>query len=74
MKITIEQAREIYESYGLDLTDKELIISLDQCNEQDGISGRSAEQWAHFFASQEAYEQGANDAEMKEFHANAYGE
>lgn len=74
MQITLKTLQGIYSQYDVELSERDAHAMLQQCNEQDGINGRSAADWADFFACQDMHEQQANDAEMSEFHRNAYGE
>lgn len=74
MQITMEQIKSIYAAHDMDMSDRDFQMMLDQCNEQDGMSGRNAEDWACFFAGQEANEQRADDAATRQFHRDAYGD
>lgn len=73
MKITIEQLKSIFAAHGADMSESDFAIMLEQCNAQDGQSGRTAEEWANFFAPQIAFEAAAESAEANEFCASAYG-
>ena len=81
--ITIEQIRSIYASHGAEMSESELLESLGQCNEQSGViyndifgnpcPVRYAEDWAHFFAKQDADYQHSDALATAKFHCDAYG-
>ncbi|WP_063584271.1 hypothetical protein [Achromobacter ruhlandii] len=74
MTLTLEQLQAIYAAHGVEISNSDAVMLTQQCNDQNGINGRNPEQWAEFFARQDAAEQCAEAAEMRDFHANAYGD
>lgn len=73
-KVTVDDVKAIYQKANAEISDSDVVVIAQQCNDQNGIHGRNPEQWAEFFARQDAAEQSAEAAEMRDFHANAYGD
>lgn len=72
--LTMERIKEIHAAHDVDLSEADFSITLAQCNEQAGMNGRSADDWAAFFARQEADTQRADEAALRQFHRDAYGD
>lgn len=82
-QISMQQLKSIYAQHGADIPDSELPELLDVCNEQadvvyndyngNPLPPRTAEEWAHWFARQDAEEQNAEGLASLDFQQNAYG-
>ncbi|MFV8981124.1 hypothetical protein [Serratia fonticola] len=82
-QISMQQLKSIFEQYGADVSERQLLDTLDQCNEQadevyndykgNPLPPRTATQWAHHFARGEAEEQRCEGLAAADFQRNAYG-